>query len=350
MKKSVVIVIGVIVIIAIGIFLLWPKLNPENNLDFGNQEENKVVTIPANVENNCIGFLTGSPEESENIKLIGAGWARPHTGPFVWQDIEKVKGNFDFTQTDFWVKKAQEDNVTILGTIWPYAKWDQENCHSSECEVSSTDQFSEPLPISRCEPCNMEDYKTFVSKLVERYDGDGVNDMPGLKIPIKYWEILNEPELKESSLTFYKGTPENYVEILKNSNSAIKSECSDCFIVQGGAAGIMSYMLDYWKNIFDLGGANYFDIANIHYIGSGDLNTLNVKNFKAIMDEKGVSKPIWVTEAEYNSETGVLDSVTGALDAGASKIFFTRFIPGDMGRPSIGKYSEVYKDAVSKCA
>ena len=45
-------------------------------------------------------------------------------------------------------------------------------------------------------PCSMDDYKTFLLKLVDRYDGDGSNDMPGLTKPIKYWDVMNEPEFK----------------------------------------------------------------------------------------------------------------------------------------------------------
>ena len=75
--------------------------------------------------------------------------------------------------------------------------------------------------------------------------------MPNLKIPIKYWEILNEPEMNELGLTFYKGTGQEYVEILKNSNESIKATCADCKIVQGGAAGIRPEMLSYWEKIFD---------------------------------------------------------------------------------------------------
>ena len=178
---------------------------------------------------------------------------------------------------------------------------------------------------------------------MERYDGDGIDDMPNLIIPIRYYEILNEPEMKEPDLTFYKGTEKGYVEILKASNEAIKSACPDCKTVQGGAAGIIPYMLDYWKKVFELGGADYFDIANIHYINSGDLNTLNIKDFKKLMQEKDIDKPIWVTEAEYDSEEDVEISFKGALNAGASKIFFTRFKIGHKKDPSIlNHYSKVY--------
>jgi hypothetical protein len=306
--------------------------------------EAKKLTIPSEIENSCFGFLTGSPDETRMVSEIGMGWSRPHIGPFIWGDIEVSKNNFDFSETDLWVKKAQDNNIATLGTIWPYSDWDQEGCYNTECFVSSQDQFYSLLPKSRCSPCNLNNYEEFLVKLVERYDGDGVNDMPGLRIPIKYWEILNEPEMNEPTLTFYKGTPEEYLTILKSSKTAIKSTCSDCKIVQGGAAGTMDFMLDYWEKMFNMGAGDYFDIANIHYIGFGDLDTLNVKEFKKLMSDNNITKPIWVTEAEYHKESDIINSVSGALNEGAEKIFFTRFVVGQSGPPTPGKYSPVYKE------
>ena len=54
----------------------------------------------------------------------------------------------------------------------------------------------------------MDNYKIFLIKLVDRYDGDGKNDMPGLTKPIKHWQIMNEPEFK----MFFRGKEEDFVE------------------------------------------------------------------------------------------------------------------------------------------
>jgi len=313
---------------------------------------NNILEIPASVEQGCIGFVMGAPDEMEMANEIGGSWARPHPGPFAWGWIEKEKGEFDFERTDEYAKEAQNNDIAILATIWPFADWDQSKCHADECYVSEEDIFyprtkmglDEGIPKSRCAPCNMEDYKNFISKVVERYDGDGINDMPGLKIPVKYWEILNEPEMSDKTLTFYKGTQEEYVEILKASSEAIKTACPDCRIVHGGAAGIQDYMLNYWEEIFKLDGQQYIDIANIHYIRSSDLSTLNVDGFKKMLDKYNIDKPIWVTEAEYASESEIESSFNGALEAGADKVFFTQFKVGQFGLPAGGKYSEAYKE------
>lgn len=305
-----------------------------------------------------MGFLIGGPEETKVIESTPGAWTRPHAGPFAWEWIEAEKGEFNFDVTDWWLENTQIRGISILGTIWPYAGWDQESCHRTECEVSERDQFypeiklkqAKGIPKSRCAPCNMDDYKNFITMLVERYDGDGIGDMPNLQIPIKYWEILNEPSMQEEDLTFYKGTKEEYVQILKASHEAIKATCPDCEVVQAGAAGIDAKVLGYWSGIFSMGGADYFDIANIHFINFGDVGTLNVKKFKELLDRHGIDKPIWVTEAEYNSEGEILPSVKGAITAGASKIFFTRFYVGAKA-PSkeAGQYTKVYDSVPEIC-
>lgn len=307
--------------------------------------------IPGSIEKNRIGFLVGAPRETALIAEIGGGWVRPHPGPFAWQWIEPVKGEFDFRRTDRWVRAAQDSNIAILATVWPYADWDQEKRNGSRCEVPAADEFypkrtGDGIPASRCAPYSTDDYKNFLTKLVERYDGDGVDDMPGLTLPVKYWEILNEPAMREPHLTFYKGTAHEYVELLKASREAVMSASSGCRVVQGGAAGTMPEMLDFWGEVFELGGGGYFDIANIHYINYGDLSTLNVRKFRELMSAKGVNKPIWVTEAGYNAEGEIEASARGAFAAGAEKIFFTQFKVGSYGPPRQGSYSRAYDSLI----
>lgn len=313
------------------------------------KEEPSPVSIPSSIESHCIGFLTGSEFEAETVKLAGGSMTRPHPGPFVWDFLEPEKGVFDFSVTDKWVKKAQENNIAILATVFPFAEWDQSKCHAAECEVAEIDTFyprqkegrREGLPKSRCKPCSMGDYITFLEKLVERYDGDGKEDMEGLQMPIKYWEISNEPEMKSNELTFFTGTPEEYAEILKQSYKEIKENCPDCRVLHAGAAGEDEFSISFWGKVFD--ATKDFDIANTHFVKYGDKETLNVKAFKQLLESKGISKPIWATEAEYESSADVASSFTGALNAGASRVFFTRFEIGKQGPPTHGVYEKAYE-------
>src|SRR3990170_622709 len=42
-------------------------------------------------------------------------------------------------------------------------------------------------------PVDSAKYQAFVRATVERYDGDGMGEMPGLLVPIRYWQVDNEP-------------------------------------------------------------------------------------------------------------------------------------------------------------
>ncbi|MBS3152493.1 hypothetical protein J4230_03735 [Candidatus Woesearchaeota archaeon] len=305
------------------------------------------LSIPPSIENSCIGFKIGGPNKTATINMIGAGWVTFMWPHFTWGRIEKEPGIFDFSEMDNIVKTAQENNVATLAELQPFADWDQawdKNCKAKENSYL-------------CKPKDMQAYKVFVSKTVERYDGDGESDMPGLKIPIKYWQIINEPDIKEDPyVIFFVGNEKDYFEVLKESYQTIKQVCADCKVLHGAAAGVKLNLLSFWDNFFKLGGADYFDIANIHYVGIdistgktvnvGDLSTLNTKPFKDLLDKHKIKKPIWVTEAVLKSSSAK-SSLQGALSAGASKVFFVGF--GIDESESASRYSADYKEITQLC-
>ena len=113
-------------------------------------------------------------------------WVRPHPGPFVWNNIEKEKGIFSWDKADKYVTYAQNHNQKTIATIWPYSNWEQKSCKRKKGRSPFGKRFAKYLS----KPCSMENYKIFLTALVDRYDGDGSNDMPGLTEPIIYWEIM----------------------------------------------------------------------------------------------------------------------------------------------------------------
>lgn len=256
--------------------------------------------ISAQVEltdaNTCIGTLSHQTHDYSGIADANIAWARPHPGPFSWGYTEPYDGNYDWSLTDEWVESAQNYNVSTLATVYPYAEWDQ--CKPG-CEVSPTDFFAQEnaLPSSRCSPCDMDRYIIWLEDVVERYDGDGIDDMPGLTKAVKHYEILNEPELNMPELTFFIGTPLEYATILNRSYTAVKRACNDCYVLHAGAAG-SDHTLEYWDKVFAYKPS--FDISNVHYIGMWDRQTLNTKDWNALLQQHGITAPIWVTEAEVS--------------------------------------------------
>ena len=235
----------------------------------------------------------GELTEMRDDKMRGKDgqWVRPHPGPFIWNHIERDKGKFSWDDVDQYVVYAQEHNQTILATIWPHADWEQKSCKRKKAKSPFGKRFTKYLS----KPCSMDDYKNFLTKLVDRYDRDGSNDMPGLTKPIKYWDVMNEPEFK----MFFKGSKEDFIEIFNFSSKVIKEKQPDAVIVMAGAAGMFPENKKYWKSVLPE-IKDHFDIANIHHISGPDGQCdkqLWVDEFADLLKSVDIDKPIWLTEA-----------------------------------------------------
>ncbi len=218
-------------------------------------------------------------------------WVRPHPGPFVWNNIEKEKGIFSWDEADSYITYAQEHNQTTIATIWPYSNWEQKSCKRKKGRSPFGKRFAKYLS----KPCSMDNYKTFLLTLVDRYDGDGVNDMPGLTKPIIYWEIMNEPEFR----MFFKGTEDEFVEIFNFSSKLIKAKQKEAVIIMAGAAGMFTESKKFWKSALPK-IKDHFDIANMHHITPPDGKCDKdfwVGEFSELLQSLNIDKPIWVTEA-----------------------------------------------------
>ena len=276
-----------------------------------------LITIFLFISN--IGFAEsrfGELTEMRDERMRGKDnqWVRPHPGPFVWNKIERGgQGYFFWQEADEYVVYAQDHNQTIIATIWPYANWEQKSCKRKKARSPFGKRFSKYLS----KPCSMENYKTFLLALVDRYDGDGNNDMPGLTKPIIYWEIMNEPEFD----MFFKGTEDEFVEIFNFSSKTIKSKQKDSVIVMAGAAGMFPENKKFWKSALPK-IKDYFDIANIHHISTPDGGCDKefwVDEFAALLKSQNINKPIWLTEA-MTGKCKVLSSYINAFVNGAEII------------------------------
>ena len=240
-------------------------------------------------------------------------WVRPHPGPFVWNKIEKKQGNFSWQEADEYVVYAQEHNQIIIATIWPYANWEQKSCKRKKARSPFGKHFAKYLS----KPCSMENYKTFLLALVDRYDGDGNNDMPKLTKPIIYWEIMNEPEFK----MFFKGNEDDFIEIFNFSSKLIKEKQKDSIIVMAGAAGMFPKNKKFWKSVLPKIKDN-FDIANIHHISTPDGKCDKefwVDEFSSLLKSLKIKKPIWLTEA-MTGKCKVIPTYVKAFANGAELI------------------------------
>ena len=253
----------------------------------------------------------------EDVEMRGKNdqWIRPHPGPFVWGSIEKEKGIFNWNQADKIKKYSQEHNQSILATIWPYADWDQKTCKRRKSRSPFRVEGGFPKYLGK--PCSMENYFIFLSALIDRYDGDGKNDMPGLKNPITHWEIMNEPEFKR----FLTGKKDAFVEIFNATSKLIKKKQKQSVVFMAGSAGMFPENKQYWNYILPK-ISEHFDVANIHHIPFKNGNCdkeMWVDEFEKLLKKKEIQKPIWVTEAQTGN-CNVINSYIKTFLSGAEVI------------------------------
>jgi len=152
-------------------------------------------------------------------------------------------------------------------------------------------------------PIDQAQYVNFVKAVVERYDGDGIDDMPGLVNPIQYWQVGNEPDNQKRS---------DFSELQKITFQAIKDACSDCQVIIGGFGSqlpekfIKRFEIGYAPILKELNG-QYIDILDFHWYGNalGHYQIIDpteqediLDYIRSILDSYGFPPdlPIWITE------------------------------------------------------
>ncbi len=152
-------------------------------------------------------------------------------------------------------------------------------------------------------PRDVEGYEAYVRAVVERYDGDGVEDAPGSPV-VRYWQVENEP-----NLSHWGGTPRQYAGLLRHAYKAARQANPQCKIVIGGVGGwvgrgpnssLLGFRRFHLPVLEQLEGTG-FDIFDYHWYGNarGDYRGYGRVHgeVRAALDRHGFKHaPIWITE------------------------------------------------------
>ncbi|HVR37484.1 MAG TPA: hypothetical protein VMU84_00190, partial [Thermoanaerobaculia bacterium] len=263
-----------------------------------------------------------------------------------WGMIEVDRDRFQFELLDTIVQTTQSVNGRYVGTVMPYAGWEFRAAGytpttDEQCQRLLTEDFYY-LAFDQCMDRYKDEaeYLDFLGRVVERYDGDGVDDMPGLTTPIKYWQIHNEPEGDHCGL--FRSDPTEFVRLMRVSYELIHASCADCFVVNGGA-GIPLWRetqnpvppgVNFWRDYANAGGAPYLDVIAIHYNQGKDPDHGNVADFEYQMRRArellGDAKPLWVTEFGVVIGTN-LGNFTGLSEKDAAAWYVRMYAAGLAG-------------------
>ncbi len=273
---------------------------------------------------------------------------------FPWGMIEVSRGSFKHDITDAVIAAVQNAGGRYVGTVMPYAGWEliaagyspttDEMC----LRLLNEDFFYLTFDRRMDRYKDLAEYSTFLTDIVERYDGDGVSDMPGLTTPVLYWQIHNEPEGDHCGL--FRTDVAAFVTLMKTSYELIHQSCSNCKVINGGAGIPLWQESDskpgttFWRDYAALGGAQYIDVIAIHYNDGKSAGFGNIDNFefqiKRARELLGSTKPLWVTE--YGVQLGTEGNFQGMTEAQAGA-WFIRFDAAGLA----GGVNRFFPDAAS---
>jgi hypothetical protein len=164
-------------------------------------------------------------------------------------------------------------------------------------------------------PKDVNAYRQYVQAVVERYDGDGKKDLPGLSVPIKHWQIDNEPP---HGMT-------DYAELLTIAFEAIKEADPGAKVIIGGVPGMPppSFYLRKFDDVYlpildQLSNSEKrcFDIFDFHWYGNATGDYQGVREVFEHIKEKvsalGLTPPdgYWITEmGTYSGDPAPVESL-----------------------------------------
>lgn len=111
-----------------------------------------------------------------------ARWLRLNDGAETGWSFQRMRQNgFDFRALDALIRELQERDIAISLTLSPWG--DSNPCLEAELEMDSY------------VPEELASYQDYVHQVVERYDGDGVRDMLGLRYALRLWQLDEAADL-----------------------------------------------------------------------------------------------------------------------------------------------------------
>ncbi|MDZ7758840.1 MAG: VWA domain-containing protein [Desulfovermiculus sp.] len=154
-----------------------------------------------------------------------------------------------------------------------------------------------------------EQYYDFVYHVVERYDGDGYKDMPGLERPVRHFEIGNEIDSSNKNHS-HNFKLSNYIKKrLIPAYHAAKKASKKAIVLNAGLALEGSYVksIEYLERFFSLIKRNkgnkynyYFDIFAFHEytdLENPEYSYEKINKIKKVLKSENIhNKPIWITE------------------------------------------------------
>ena len=231
------------------------------------------------------------------------GW---HRGVLRWNEVMDDEGNLNFEKLDQQIKITLNKNIEIILTLRSVYELFAPDSGKLDLHYKKVWRSAPPDPIY------MENYRSFVKEIVERYDGDGVADASFVTPSknIKFWQIEFEPGRRsDRGSNYWKGTAGDYAALFLVAHDVIKTADPSAYVTLSAFTyGTMNYYRHHGDSfamevltILDAQGGD-FDIFDFHFY-KGYERFLRINKYLRIhLDaiERFRSKPVWITETNVD--------------------------------------------------
>ncbi|HRJ40365.1 MAG: cellulase family glycosylhydrolase [Caldilineaceae bacterium] len=264
-----------------------------------------------------------------------------------WRSVEPLNTTpnlYNWASVDGSVAAALDTQINLILTIESAPGW------------AATHKNG---PIDKVD---ISEFTEFMQALVERYDGDGIDDAPGSPV-VNYFELYNEPDGHCSGVFRWGAAGDKYAAMLKaiapaikqanpnaktvfggiafdwfNSKSCDPNALTDNWPVKGGP-----FVFEFLDDVLKAGGGQYFDVMNFHFYsafapnwtrfpGSNGLSVglLEKTNYvRQKLQDYGVGdKPIIITEAGHNSNPTPGNDTSQQMQAQFVPVLFSQGMAG----------------------
>jgi len=250
-----------------------------------------------------LGIEYAPAELAEHFRESGATSAKPYPSVGDWQNVQSgPDAAYDWSGLDRFVRAYQEagfEHLTLMitaRTLW------------AAIEPLRLGDAGDVFPRPEYE----DDYAAYVQALVERYDLDGSDDMPGLLYPVTLFGF--EPEYS----SYWPGEAETYIRLLELARPAVRAANPEAQVMAAGLlmtdvfdgyptpAEIEARMLDpdpriWYKSPEDvallLDHPELFDVLDVHSLGDYTEVPPTIAWVRAEMAERGYERPIWIGDS-----------------------------------------------------
>jgi len=241
--------------------------------------------------------------DAERLAATGTGWYRHHSSHFPGFDQQTLeRRDYDWTYHDELVRTVQAHGIDILLIM------------GRTNGIASCRQFTQHLPETYLPGDGEEEanYRHYVRTLVERYDADGVDDMPELKAPIRWFQLGNENDLHyetcvEAGRDY--ATPEQYLELVRITREEMRAASPDARLAASMTYGHVTENKSGWtERLLGLeDGAILDDVDALDMHDYSRKLPIQRQRIDMLHDLAGGRVPIWITETSVPGDPEAAD-------------------------------------------